>query len=160
MGEIAIILTGGTFDKDYDPLRGTLAFRDTHFARIARNCRIQNAICIEKLFLKDSLDFSDADRQLLRTTVENNSAKRIVVIHGTDTMVESAKALTITDKTVVFTGAMRPWALGKSDAEFNLGMALGIVQTLSYGCYITMGGMYWCADEVEKHYACGLFRGI
>ena len=157
---LQVILTGGTFDKDYDRLTGEVVFFTTHFHRIAHNCALSVPVKIKELFLKDSLQITKKEREQILQAIANSPTKKVIVIHGTDTMVETAQMVEADDKTVIFTGSMRPWALGNSDAEFNLGMAIGLAQSLHSGCYITMGGQYWQAHGVQKNRKTGIFSSL
>ncbi len=158
--KIHIIVTGGTFDKDYDPIKGLLAFKQSHLDQIIEQVNLTVPYEAEILLLKDSLDFDDNDREQLNKAILNSPHQKIVVIHGTDTMQQNANNLAACQKTVVFTGAMRPWALSHSDAEFNLGMAIALVQTLEQGVFITMHGQYWPADKVQKNRTIGRFQSL
>ncbi len=154
---IQLLLTGGTFDKNYNPLTGELVFYKTHLPKLLDQVNFQGDVHLQTLFLKDSAEFSEDDRKLIIDTISSSSYQRIIVIHGTDTMCQSAEALDVCDKTIIFTGAMKPWKLGNSDAEFNLGMAIALTQCLKTGIYITMQGEFWSAGDVLKHPNKGLF---
>src|SRR5688572_29695199 len=117
---ILILVTGGTFDKRYDELMGTLAFKDTHLPEMLRLGRCRADVSIRTLMMIDSLDMTDADRRLIVDACRRTSEACIVITHGTDTMVETARALADAfgselTKTIVLTGAMIPYAFGSSD---------------------------------------------
>lgn len=159
---IRIFVTGGTFDKTYDELSGTLAFADTHLPEMLRLGRSRVEMSVRTLMMIDSLDMTDADRALIVRSCQDCDVSRIVITHGTDTMVETAAAIArvVTDKTVVLTGAMVPYAFGSSDGLFNLGSALSFVQTLPAGVYIAMNGQSFEWSKVRKNKATGFFEAI
>ena len=157
---ICIFVTGGTFDKTYDEIRGQLAFGETHLPEMLRLGRSRVEVSIRTLTMIDSLDMTDADRAaIVRACAECDQA-RIVVTHGTDTMVETAAAIArgVTGKTIVLTGAMIPYAFGSSDGLFNLGSALSFAQVLAPGVYIAMNGQHFAWDEVRKNRETGVFE--
>lgn len=159
---IRILITGGTFDKEYDEINGRLYFRDTHVPEMLRlgRCRLRTEI--RTVMMIDSLDMTEADRQLILENCKKAPEDKIVITHGTDTMVETAKVLgeNIRDKTIVLTGAMIPYAFGSSDGLFNLGSALSFVQALPHGVYIAMNGKYFTWDNVQKNRERGIFEEI
>ena len=139
---IRILVTGGTFDKEYNERTGQLYFKDTHLAEMLRLGRSRVEVTIRTVMMVDSLEISDADRALIVQNCLQANEDRIVITHGTDTMAETAAAIAraVAGKTVVLTGAMIPYAFGSSDGLFNLGSALSFVQVLSPGVYIAMNG--------------------
>jgi L-asparaginase len=161
---IRVLITGGTFDKEYDELTGRLYFRDTHLPEMLERGRSGVEVEIEQLLLIDSLDMTDADRLRILACCRSAPEERIVVTHGTDTMVETAgllaRGLTGTGKTVVLTGAMVPYAFGSSDGLFNLGSALSFVQSLPVGVYIAMNGKSFPWDDVRKNRDAGVFERL
>ena len=159
---IRVFVTGGTFDKEYDELRGTLDFEDTHLPEMLRLGRCELDVAIRTLMMVDSLDMTDDDRSTIVDNCRRADEAQIVVTHGTDTMVETAQALAraITDKTIVLTGAMVPYAFGSSDGLFNLGSALSFVQVLPPGVYIAMNGKYFSWDNVRKNREVGAFEVV
>ena len=158
---IRIFVTGGTFDKEYDELRGTLSFKDTHLPEMLRLGRNGADVSVRTLMMIDSLDMSDADRALIVEQCRKAEETQIVVTHGTDTMVDTARALSaITAKTIVLTGAMVPYAFGSSDGLFNLGSALSFVQTLPPGVYLAMNGRCFAWDRVRKNKETGVFEAL
>ncbi len=159
---IRIIITGGTFDKQYDELRGELTFRSSHLPEILERIRMTIPVELEINRLVDSLDMEDADRIRIAESCERSSEKRIVITHGTDTMCETARVIGELGlrRVVVLTGAMVPYAFAGSDAVFNLGCAVAAVQTLPYGVYIAMNGRVFAWDRVRKNRDRGVFEPI
>jgi L-asparaginase len=158
---IRIFVTGGTFDKTYDEIRGRLAFADTHLPQMLKLGRSRVEVSIRTLMMIDSLEMTDADRDLIVRNCAQCAESRIVITHGTDTMVETARALaaaTLCDRTIVLTGAMIPYAFGSSDGLFNLGSALSFAQVLPPGVYIAMNGQYFRWDRVRKNRDTGTFE--
>jgi L-asparaginase len=157
---IRIFVTGGTFDKTYDEIRGQLAFRDTHLPEMLRLGRSRVAVAIRTLMMIDSLDMTDADRQVIVRNCAQCDESLIVITHGTDTLVETAAAIAagVSGKTIVLTGAMIPYAFGSSDGLFNLGSALSFVQVLPPGVYIAMNGQHFAWDRVRKNRDTGAFE--
>jgi L-asparaginase len=160
---IRILVTGGTFDKKYDELNGRLFFRDTHVPEMLRLGRSRIDVQVETIMMVDSLDLDDQSRRVIvdRCRVCDESA--IVITHGTDTMVETARALAAGDlarKTIVLTGAMVPYAFGSSDGLFNLGSALSFAQVLPPGVYLAMNGRHFRWDAVRKNRKSGTFESI
>lgn len=157
---IRIIITGGTFDKYYDEIRGELTFKDTHVPEILKQARVTVSIELEINQLIDSLHMQDQDRQRILTACRTASEPHIVVIHGTDTMVETAQVLGEAglEKTVVLTGAMVPYAVSGSDALFNLGGSITAVQLLPPGVYIVMHGRVFDWRAVQKNKVRGVFE--
>jgi L-asparaginase len=159
---IRILVTGGTFDKEYDEIHGRLFFKDTHVAEMLRLGRSRVEVSVRTLMMIDSLDMSDADRQAIVANCRQCDEPRIVITHGTDTMVITARALADANlaKTIVLTGAMIPYAFGSSDGLFNLGSALSFAQALSPGVYVAMNGMAFPWDRVRKNTQTGFFEGV
>lgn len=160
--KIKIFITGGTFDKEYDELTGNLFFKDTHLPEMLRLGRCRLDTDLRTLMMIDSLDSTDADRKVILENCKSTPEDRIVITHGTDTMVETAEVLAgeIKDKTIVLVGAMIPYKFGSSDGLFNLGAALSFVQVLPYGIYIAMNGKYFNWDNVRKNKEIGEFEEI
>src|SRR5262249_34899671 len=157
---IRILVTGGTFDKRYDELNGALSFKETHLPEMLRLGRSRVDVAVETLMMIDSLDMTAADRARIVERCRDASEARIVITHGTDTMVETARALAtaappLAKKTIVLTGAMVPYAFGSSDGLFNLGSALSFVQALDPGVYIAMNGRQFRWDQVRKNKGTG-----
>ena len=154
---IRILVTGGTFDKEYDEVRGRLFFKDTHIHEMLAKGRSRVPVSIRTLMMIDSLEMTDADRALVVEQCRQSDEDRIVVTHGTDTMVETARAVAaaaLPKKTVVFTGAMIPYAL------FNLGSALSFAQVLPPGVYVAMNGQIFPWDQVRKNRDTATFERV
>lgn len=158
--KIKLLITGGTIDKIYDQLTGQLVFKHTHIVDMLNRSRSMNDTTSEVLFLKDSLEVTNEDRQLILSKCLESDESNIVITHGTDTMVETAQFLgkAIKDKTIVLFGAMTPYSVNQSDALFNLGFASSSVQTLANGVYIAMNGQVFDFDKVAKNKALGIFE--
>jgi L-asparaginase len=159
---IRIFVTGGTFDKTYDEILGRLSFGDTHLPEMLRLGRSRVDVSIRTLMMIDSLDMTGDDREAIVRNCAQCAESRIVVTHGTDTMVETAAALAraVRGKTIVLTGAMIPYAFGSSDGLFNLGSALSFVQVLPEGVYIAMNGRHFAWNAVRKHRESGVFEPL
>jgi L-asparaginase len=159
---IRILVTGGTFDKEYDELTGRLFFKDTHIQEMLRLGRCRVPVTVEALMMIDSLEMTPADRETIVKRCRDAPESWIVITHGTDTMVETAAALAAaaTKKTIVLTGAMVPWAFGSSDGLFNLGSALSFVQSLPAGVYVAMNGRWFAWDNVVKDRTSGVFESV
>ena len=159
---IRILVTGGTFDKEYNEHTGQLVFKDTNVAEMLRLGRSRVEVTIRTLMMVDSLEMNEADRDLIVQNCLQSEEDRIVITHGTDTMTDTAAAVArdVTGKTVVLTGAMIPYAFGSSDGLFNLGSALSFVQVLPPGVYIAMNGKCFPWDRVRKNRDRGEFEEI
>lgn len=157
---MVIIVTGGTFDKEYNELTGELFFRKTHLHEMLRLGRCGLNVRIKTLMMIDSLYMTSKDRKKILEECLKSPEKQIVITHGTDTMVETAQVLgrKIKGKTVVLTGAMVPYKFGSSDGMFNLGSALSFAQSLLSGVYIAMNGKYFRWDNVKKNRSKGEFE--
>ena len=157
---IKIFVTGGTFDKEYNEISGELYFNNTHVREILDLGRAQVDVKIKELMLLDSLDMTNQHRiTILENCIQTNDEK-IIITHGTDTMVKTAKYLAKANlkKTIVLTGAMIPYKFGSSDGLFNLGCALAFVQSLKSGVYIAMNGKVFDWDKVVKNKTTGKFE--
>jgi L-asparaginase len=161
---IRIVVTGGTFDKDYDELRGTLDFRATHVPQMLALGRCRVPVEVRPVRMMDSLDMTDEDRAAIAHECATGEADRVVVTHGTDTMVETAavvaRRLAGSGRTVVFTGAMIPFAFGSSDGLFNLGSAISFAQALAPGVYIAMNGRCFAWNDCRKNRELGVFEPL
>ena len=159
---IRIIVTGGTFDKEYNELQGSLFFRKSHVAEMLRLGRCRLTVKVKTLLMIDSLCMTAAHRRRILKACVASPEKHIVITHGTDTMVETAKVLgpRIGDKTVVLTGAMVPYKFGSSDGLFNLGSALSFAQSLPPGVYVAMNGRYFLWNNVRKNRRRGEFKPL
>lgn len=157
---IRLLVTGGTFDKEYNELDGTLAFRDTHVSQMLQRGRCRLDVRVQVLLMMDSLDLTEAHRALVVRACQESPESQIVITHGTDTMVETAAAIAaaLTDRTVVLTGAMIPYAFGSSDGLFNLGSALSFAQALPAGVYVAMNGRCFPWNDVRKNRELGVFE--
>jgi L-asparaginase len=160
MEAIRIIITGGTFDKHYDEIRGILTFKDTHLPEILKYVRCTLPIQLELNQLIDSLDMHLANRLQILESCRKAPESRIVVTHGTDTMIETGRILgeAVLGRTIVLTGAMVPYSFTASDAVFNLGSSITAVQILPAGVYVAMNGRVFPADRVRKNRESGTFE--
>jgi L-asparaginase len=159
---LRLIATGGTFDKHYNELNGVLGFADSHLPEVIKRSRMTIPVALDVLPLLDSLDMQDADRQRVLASCQAATEKAIVIIHGTDTMRETAAVLGAAElgQTIVLTGAMIPYEIANSDALFNLGFACGVAQTLPAGVYVAMNGQVFPWDNVQKNRAAGVFQNL
>jgi L-asparaginase len=160
---IRILVTGGTFDKEYDELTGRLFFRDTHVPEMLSRGRARLDLTVETVMMIDSLDMDDRLRGKVVDRCRDCGERAILITHGTDTMYETARAIAhagVGGKTIVLTGAMVPYAFGSSDGLFNLGSALSFVQVLPAGVYIAMNGRHFVWDAVRKNRESGVFEAI
>ncbi len=157
---LRILVTGGTFDKDYHELEGRLFFRETHVQEMLRLGRSRLSISVQTLMLIDSLEMTDAQRGEILAACRGASEERIVVTHGTDTMEHTARVIGAAHlpKTIVLTGAMVPYTFGSSDGLFNLGSALAFAQSLPCGTYVAMNGRCLAWDRVHKNRSTGVFE--
>ncbi|MDB9722589.1 MAG: asparaginase domain-containing protein [Fidelibacterota bacterium] len=157
---VKIFITGGTFDKEYDEINGKLFFKDTHMREMLDLGRAKIDVKIRTLMMIDSLEMSKEDRNLIVENCRNSEEEQIIITHGTDTMAETGKIIAKSklNKTIVLTGAMIPYKFGSSDGLFNLGSALGFVQSLPPGVYIAMNGRCFDYDKVRKNKETGIFE--
>ncbi len=164
METIQIFITGGTFDKEYNYITGKLFFENTHLDHMLLRGRCTLDVKLRTLMMVDSLEMTDDDRAFILEECKSASDSKILITHGTDTMVKTAHYLSkgkIKEKTIVITGAMIPYAFGtSSDGFFNLGSALAFVQVLPPGIYICMNGKYFEYDRVRKNYETGYFEEL
>jgi L-asparaginase len=159
---LRIIATGGTFDKHYNELNGVLGFADSHLPEVIKRTRMTIPVELEVVSLLDSLDMQDGDRRRVLAACQAAAEKAIVIVHGTDTMRDTAEVLgtAVNDKTIVFTGAMIPYEIANSDALFNFGFACGVAQVLPPGVYVAMNGKIFTWDNVTKNRAAGVFQSV
>jgi len=159
---IRLFVTGGTFDKEYDEIHGRLFFEDTHIPQMLELGRCRLDVHVRTLMMIDSLEMTDADRELIAHNCAEAPEPHIVITHGTDTMVDTARLLAerVSGKTIVLTGAMIPIAFGSSDGLFNLGGALTAVQALGPGVYLTMNGRIFAWNDVRKNRDTGVFESL
>ena len=163
MKKIRILVTGGTFDKEYDELTGRLFFRETHLPDMLRRGRSRVDVAIETVMMVDSLDLDDDGRNRIVERARGCGEPAIVITHGTDTMVQTARVLAavgLDRKTIVLTGAMVPYAFGSSDGLFNLGSALSFAKVLPPGVYVAMNGQHFPWNGVRKNTATGYFEAV
>ena len=161
MQMIQILITGGTFDKSYNHLKGDLYFKKTHIPEMLERSKSRLNVNVKTLMMIDSLEMTQKDIQLIINECMNSKSKRIIITHGTDTMVRTATKIAkeVKDKTIVLTGAMIPYAFGSSsDGFFNLGSALSFVQVIKKGVYVAMNGQYFKHDNVKKNIEKGFFE--
>ncbi len=159
---IRILVTGGTFDKEYDMINGKLDFEETHVPEMLKLGRCTLDVEVRTVMMIDSLEMTDTDRELLLHNCHSAPEKKILITHGTDTMAQTAAYLAQAkmDKTIVLTGAMIPYKFGSSDGFFNLGAALAFTQTLPAGVYVAMNGRYYNWDNVVKNKKTGYFEEV
>jgi L-asparaginase len=159
---IRVLITGGTFDKQYNELDGTLVFGDTNVEHMLARGRSRLEAVTEVLMMVDSLEMTATQRQRIVAACRDCAEERLVITHGTDTMVETAQAIAAAalPKTVVLTGAMVPYVFGSSDGLFNLGSALSFVQVLPPGVYVAMNGRWFPWEDVRKNREQGVFERI
>ena len=160
MSSIKFFITGGTIDKIYNEIDGTLSFTNTHIPAMLEQARCHVDLATETLMLKDSLEMDVADRELIKQKCGSCEESKIIISHGTDTMVETAEVLAkeIMGKTIVLFGAMVPFSISYSDSLFNLGCAVTAVQCLRKGVYISMNGQIFPWDDVRKNKNEGVFQ--
>jgi len=159
--KIKFYATGGTIDKVYFDAKSEYQVGVPQVEEILKDSNVAFDFEVESILQKDSLEMTDEDRQIVRQIIEKETCQKIVITHGTDTMVETAKALIgIPNKTIVFTGAMEPARSRYTDATFNVGCAIGAVQTLPSGVFIAMNGVVYEADKVVKNYEAKRFEKI
>ena len=161
---VQLFVTGGTFDKDYDFITGQLYFGNTHLSAMLERGRSTVNVDVKTLMMMDSLEMTDSDRAIIAHNCRRAAFDGIIITHGTDTMVQTARYLAneeISDKTIVLMGAMIPYAFGdSSDGFFNLGSALAFAQVLPPGVYVAMNGRYFDWDNVRKNKSTGFFEEV
>ena len=162
MSMIRILVTGGTFDKEYNEFDGTLFFKDTHINELLALGRCKIDFSVRTLMMIDSLDMTEEDRKKIADACTSAKEDKIIITHGTDTMPVTAAILAdqIKNKTIVLTGAMIPYKFGSSDGLFNLGSSIAFVQTLPAGVYVVMNGQYFKAGQVKKNKQTGSFEAV
>ena len=159
---IRFLITGGTFDKEYNEINGELYFKETHLPEILKRGRCRVDVSITTLMMIDSLEMTNNHRQLIADHCLDAVEEKIIITHGTDTMSDTARFLAplIQHKTIVLTGAMIPYKFGSSDGLFNLGSALAFVQSLPKGVYVAMNGKFFKWDNVRKNRQTGQFEEL
>ncbi|MCE2790632.1 MAG: asparaginase [Saprospiraceae bacterium] len=163
MSPIQVFVTGGTFDKEYNYITGQLYFKDSHLHEMFDRGRCTLDIDLKTLMMVDSMEMTDPDREMIVYACKKSESSRIVITHGTDTMVQTAAIIAQhkIDKTIVLTGAMIPYAFGNSsDGFFNLGASLAFVQILPPGVFIAMNGRFFAWDTVIKNTKTGFFEEL
>src|SRR5689334_2384162 len=150
--KIHVLTTGGTIDKVYFDAKSEFEVGPPMIADLLKEAHVTAEVTIEPVLAKDSLELSDADRRLIRERAAASDADRILITHGTDTMTETAKVLLgLGGKTIVLTGSMQPARFRNTDAVFNVGFALGVVQVLPPGVYLAINGRVFDAAHVRKN---------
>ena len=158
---IKILTTGGTFDKVYFDALSEFHIGEPMAGELLEEANVTFNYAIESILKKDSLEITQEDRELIRNRVASVTESQILITHGTDTMVDTAKSLQgIENKTIVLLGAMQPARMRYSDAMFNLGIAAGAVQVLPAGVYVAMNGRIFNPHEVAKNRAEARFEPI
>jgi len=161
MEDLLIVTTGGTIDKVYFDDKSDYQVGEPQIGRILEELGVAFRFSVIPIMRKDSLHITAADRELIRTTIAAQAARHVLVTHGTDSMVETATVLaTIADKTIVITGALNPARFRGSDAEFNIGTAVGAVQSMPAGVYIAMNGRIWDPAKVRKNVDANRFEAV
>ena len=161
MNQLCIVTTGGTIDKIYFDDKSDFQVGEPQIGRILEELGVAFRFTVIPIIRKDSLHITQADRELIRQAIAAQPASHVLITHGTDTMVETAKVLsTLTDKTIVLTGALNPARFRGSDAEFNIGCAVGAVQCLPPGVYIAMNGRIWDPLKVRKNVDANRFEAV
>ena len=149
---IHIIAAGGTIDKVYFDALSEFQVGDPQVGEMLRESNVNFDYTVEPLLRKDSLDMTDEDRQAVREAVERSDAERVLITHGTDTMIDTARCLEgVEGKTVVLTGSMQPARLRVSDAVFNIGYAIGVLQQLGHGVYLAINGQVFDPQQTRKN---------
>lgn len=157
--EVLVLTTGGTIDKVYFDARSEYEIGEPTVPHIFRDVGVRLKVELVSLMRKDSLEMGPGDRAVIRQACEESGPPRILITHGTDTMTETAAALSgIAGKTIVLTGALAPARFRETDAVFNIGMALGAVQSCGPGVYIAMSGRVFAAGTARKNRAMGCFE--
>ena len=161
MDQLLIVTTGGTIDKVYFDDKSDYQVGEPQIGRILQELGVAFRFNLIPVMRKDSLHIGDADRALVRDTIAAQAARHVLITHGTDSMVETAKVLaSIPDKVIVLTGALNPAGFRGSDAEFNIGTAVGAVQSLPPGVYVAMNGRVWDPAKVRKNVAANRFEAL
>ena len=158
---VRVFVTGGTFDKEYNERNGSLFFKDSHLRDMLKLARSLVDVEVRTLMMVDSLDMDDEDREVILSQCRKSPQNRIVITHGTDTMIDTARALVgIANKTSVLTGAMQPARFRHTDAVFNIASAMMAAQTLSAGVYIAMNGQVFDPHSSRKNVELNRFEKI
>jgi L-asparaginase len=161
MNHLCVVTTGGTIDKIYFDDKSDYQIGEPQIGNILRELGVAFQFSVIPIIRKDSLHITGEDRELIRAAIAAQATPHVLITHGTDTMVETAKVLaTIPGKTIVLTGALSPARFRGSDAEFNVGTAVGAVQSLPPGVYIAMNGRIWDPAKVRKNVSANRFEPI
>ncbi|MCK7594328.1 asparaginase domain-containing protein [Pseudomarimonas salicorniae] len=161
MNELCVVTTGGTIDKIYFDDKSDYQIGEPQIGRMLAELGVAFRFSVIPILRKDSLHLDDADRELIRSAIAAQSAAHVLVTHGTDSMIATARVLaSIEGKTIVLTGALSPARFRGSDAEFNIGTAVGAVQCLPHGVYIAMNGRIWDPSKVRKNVEANRFEAL
>ena len=161
MDSLCIVTTGGTIDKIYFDDKSDFQVGEPQIGRILEELGVAFRYSVIPIIRKDSLHITDADRELIRAAIAAQPSRHVLVTHGTDSMVQTAQVLSsLADKTIVLTGALNPARFRGSDAEFNIGTAVGAVQCLPAGVYIAMNGRIWDPTKVRKNVQANRFEAL
>ena len=156
---IVILTTGGTFDKIYFDANSEYSIGEPCISSILDEGNVTSDYRVQSILKKDSLDITHSEREIIKKSVIECEEERIIITHGTDTMVETAKFLEgIKEKTIVLTGAMQPARFKKTDAIFNSGFAYAAALSLENGVYIAMSGQIFNSNNVRKNIDLGKFE--
>lgn len=159
MDELLVVTTGGTIDKIYFDDKSDYQVGEPQIGRILKELGVAFRFTVIPIIRKDSLHINDADRELLRATIAAQPARHVLITHGTDSMVATAQTLaTLEGRVIVLTGALNPAGFRGSDAEFNIGCAVGAVQSAPEGVWIAMNGRIWDPRHVRKNVAANRFE--
>jgi len=159
--QIEIFTTGGTIDKIYFDAKSDYEIGEPQIVELLRDANLTIAYQVTSLLRKDSLELTDEDRQMIRVAVEKSVAQKIVITHGTDTMIKTGKALEgVVGKTIVLTGAMQPARFRFTDAIYNVASAITAAQTLPPGIYIAMNGQIFDPQNARKNVELNRFESI
>ena len=159
---LRIIATGGTFDKQYDPIGGKLGFEDSHLPEILKTARLSEMAVLEIVTLVDSLEMGMEQRKVILQACRDSPENRIVIVHGTDTMTDTARTIgdAALSKCIILTGAMVPYSVTRSDALFNLGTAVMASELLENGTWIAMNGRVLSWNDAQKDRSKGVFVSL
>ncbi|MBL8297077.1 MAG: asparaginase [Rhodanobacteraceae bacterium] len=159
MNHLSIVTTGGTIDKIYFDDKSEYQIGAPAIGEILHQLGVAFTFDVIPILRKDSLHLTDNDRELIRYTIAQQAHRHVLVTHGTDTLIETARVLlSVTDKVIVLTGALNPARFQGSDAVFNIGCAVGALQTLPNGVHIAMNGRIWNPRHVRKNRAANRFE--
>jgi len=159
---MTIFTTGGTIDKVYFDAKSEFEIGDPMIGEVLREANVTPTFEIRQLMRKDSLELTDADRQIIFEAVAECASERVIITHGTDTMVKTAQVLAplAKQRTIVLVGSLSPARFRNTDAVFNIGFAMGVVQALSHGVFVTMNGCIFHPDHVVKNRTANRFEAV